>query len=143
MNKIPDFLSIGVTGVVILLFIAAIAFAAWCSFNDVARFPPIGSYYIGAVNGILAANLGGLLGISFVQNTIFAPKNTIDVLQWISAAVYLIVLVGVIIIWAFLGFKEDSTKVVSIFPEMTKNAIGILLAIFSASLGLQRSSTNN
>jgi hypothetical protein len=96
---------------------------------------------VSAVNGTLAANLGAVLGISFSFRGWQGPHRATEVLQWLAAAWYMMMLLLAAMFWGLAGFTEDTTKVMSILPEMTKNGVGILIAILAAVLGVQTALT--
>ena len=89
------------------------------------------------MNGTLAANLGAVLGISISLKGWQDPKDTTEVLQWVAAGWYVIMLFLAVVFWGMAGFTEEEAKVVSILPELTKNGIGIFIAILAAVLGVQ------
>jgi hypothetical protein len=93
------------------------------------------------VNPVLAANLGALLGISVSMKGWRGPKTTTEVIQWIAACWYVAMLLLAAIFWGLAGFTDDPEKVVALLPEMTKNGIGILVAILAAVLGVQTAMT--
>jgi hypothetical protein len=132
--------------VVLLMFGAGICVAArytlWVEGaprpNDM---PGIVSYFVSAVNGTLAANLGALLGISISLRGWRGPQNANELLQWIAAGLYVAMLLLATIFWGMAGFTDDGSKVVSILPDMTKNAVGIFIAILAAVLGVQTAVT--
>jgi hypothetical protein len=146
MEKIRTIFMVLVAAIVLVLFGAGIYVAArytlWVEGaprpNDM---PGIVSYFVSAVNGTLAANLGAVLGISISLRGWQAPRNTTELLQWIAAGWYLVMLLLATAFWGLAGFTEDETKVVSVLPEMTKNAIGIFIAVLAAVLGLQTAIT--
>jgi hypothetical protein len=132
---------------VLLLFLAGIWVAAdytlWVEGaprpNDM---PAIISYFVSAVNGTLAANLGALFGISISLGGWRGPQNKGELLQWMAAGFYVVGLSLAVLFWGLAGFTDDSSKVVSLLPEMTKNAVGIFIAILAAVLGVQTALTH-
>ena len=105
--------------------------------------PAIVSYFVAAVNGTLAANLGAVLGISISLQGWRDPETPTEKLQWVAAGWYVFVLLVAAAFWASAKFTEDSSKVVSLLPEMTKHAVGILIAILAAVLGVQTAITRS
>jgi hypothetical protein len=99
--------------------------------------PRILTYFASAANATLAANLGALLGISFSRVDWRGPEDATEVFQWIAAIFYVLMLVTATVCWGLTGFTEDTTRVVALLPEMTKNGIGIMIAILAATLGVQ------
>lgn len=102
-----------------------------------ADMPGIISYFVLAVNGTLAANLGAVLGISITPRGWQGPTDTVGRLQWFAAAWYVVMLVLAAVFWGMTGFTEEQTRVVSLLPAMTKNGVGIFIAILAAVLGVQ------
>ena len=98
--------------------------------------PRIVVYFVTAVNGTLAANLGAILGISVSMGEWPGPIGTTETMQWIAAAWYVVMLMFATIAWGLVGFTDDPTLIVPLLPEMTKNAIGIFIAILAAVLGV-------
>jgi len=135
-----------VAGAVLVLFAAGIVVAAaytlWVEGAPrPSDMPGIVSYFVTPVNGVLAANLGALLGISISMRGWREPKGQTEKLQWVAAGWYVAMLLLAAAFWAWAGFVEDPAKVVSILPELTKHGIGILIAILSAVLGVQTAVT--
>jgi hypothetical protein len=146
MKNVGVIFMAGVVGIVLVLYGLGIYVAARYSYwvDGAPRpgdMPEIVSYFVTAVNGILAANLGALLGISISFTGLRGPQTPTEVIQWIAAICYVIMLLMAAIIWGWEGFIDDPAKVVSLLPEMTKNAIGILIAILAAVLGVQTAVT--
>lgn len=98
--------------------------------------PGIVSYFVTAVNGALAANLGVLLGLSISHGVRRSPPNASDLFPWLAAVWYVAMLLLATAFWGMADFTDDGSKVVSLLPEMTKNAIGIFVAILAAVLGV-------
>lgn len=146
MDRVRVIFMVVVAGVVLLFFGAGIYIAArytlWVEGapkpNDM---PEIVSYFVTAVNGTLAANLGALLGISISLRGWRAPKNATEVLQWVAAGWYVAMLILATIFWGLAGFTDDASKVVSLLPELTKFMIGIFISILAAVLGVQTAVT--
>jgi hypothetical protein len=146
MDKVRVIFMVSVAVVVLLLFGAGIYVAArytlWVEGaprpNDM---PGIVSYFVLAVNATLAANLGALLGISISVKGWRSSRNALEVLQWVAAGWYVAMLLLAAVFWGLAGFTEDGSKVVSLLPEMTKHAIGILIAVLAAVLGVQTAIT--
>ena len=105
--------------------------------------PTIAAYFVSAVNGTLAANLGAVLGISISLRGWSSPRDLTERLQWFAAGWYVAMLLVAMGFWWKAGFTEDSSKVVSILPEMTKNGVGIFIAILAAVLGVQTAVTRS
>jgi hypothetical protein len=146
MKKIRVIFIVFVTGVVLLLFGAGIYVAAhytlWVEGAPKPdNMPGIVSYFVSAANATLAANLGAVLGISISLRGWQGPKDITEVLQWLAAGWYVAMLLLAIVFWGLAGFTENEAKVVSLLPELTKNGIGIFIAILAAVLGVQTALT--
>jgi len=146
MHKVRVIFMAVIAGVVLILFGVGIFVAARYTFwvDGAPRpgdMPGIVSYFVSAVNGTLAANLGALLGISISLRGWRGPKNATEVLQWVAAGWYVAMLLLAAAFWGWAGFTDDASKIVSLLPEMTKNAIGIFIAILAAVLGVQTAVT--
>ena len=132
--NIKEVLLIGVAIAVLGLFAAAVWMAGHRTPDDM---PAIVIYFVSAASATLAANLGAVLGISAITGNWPAPTSKTESLQWFAACWYLGVILMATILWGITGFSDDTTQVVSILPELTKNGIGIFVAILAAVLGVQ------
>ncbi len=145
MSKLPERLMMFVVSVALLAFGAGIVVAArytlWVTTPRPADMPAIVVYFVTAVNGILASNLGAVLGISISLYGWRGPKNTMEKLQWLAAGWYVAMLALATVLWGVMGFSEDPAKVVPLLPQLTKNAVGIFIAILAAVLGVQTAIT--
>jgi MFS family permease len=146
MSRAHEKFMIFVGGVALAAFGAGICMAArytlWVDGAPrPAEMPGIISYFVSAVNGTLAANLGAVLGIAITPRGWQGPTDTVGKLQWFAAAWYVAMLVLAAVFWGLAGFTDDQTKVVSLLPEMTKNGVGIFIAILAAVLGVQTAIT--
>ena len=137
-----------VAGVVLLLFgvgiYAAGHYTLWVQGAPKPdAMPGIVGYFVSAVNATLAANLGAVLGISISLNGWQGPKDITEVLQWLAAGWYVLMLLLATLFWGLAdpAFTPDAAKVVSLLPELTKNGIGIFIAILAAVLGVQTAIT--
>lgn len=142
MNKLPERFMIFVVSVALLAFGAGIVMAArYTLWVDGAPrpgdMPAIITYFVIAVNGILASNLGAVLGISISLRGWQGPRTTMELLQWLAAGWYVAMLALATILWGMVDFTEDASKVVPLLPQLTKNAVGIFIAILAAVLGVQ------
>ena len=139
MNKLPRHVMWGVAVAVMLLFAGGLVLAAVYSLSTPAapsRMPAVATFVVSSVNGILAANLGAILGVTAIlgfRSTLTDPER----LQWVAAAFYVITLVLVMVVWGFTGFDEGPEQIVAAIPEVGRTGIGVLLAVFAASLGIQ------
>lgn len=146
MFRVRMLFMVVLAAVVLLLFGVGIYVAAFYSFwiEGAPRpgdMPAIVSYFVSAVNATLAANLGALLGISFTIRGWKEPSTATETLQWAAAVWYVAMLLLAAAFWGMAGFTEDGSKIVPLLPEMTKNAIGIFIAILAAVLGVQTAVT--
>ena len=105
--------------------------------------PEIVGFFVAAVNGTLAANLGAVLGISISLRGWRDPDTATEKLQWLAAGWYVLMLALAAVFWGLTGFTDDSARVVALLPEMTKNGIGIMVAILAAVLGVQTAVTRS
>ncbi|MGH7500222.1 MAG: hypothetical protein ACREL7_00555 [Longimicrobiales bacterium] len=142
MDRFRQVFMIVVSALVMLAFSAGIVMAAWYTlWIDAAprpdEMPDVVTDFVSTVNGVLAANLGAILGISISLRGWQRPQQLTDALQWMAAAVYIAALAMAAIFWGLAGFTEDAARVVSILPELTRNGIGITIAILAAVLGVQ------
>jgi hypothetical protein len=131
-----------VAGAVLLLFGGGIYVAARFTFWVAGAprpgdMPAIVSYFVSAVNGVLAANLGALLGISVSSSGWRGPETATELLQWIAAGWYVVVMLAATVFWGMADFTNDTSKVVPLLPEMTRNLSGLSIAILAAVLGVQ------
>jgi hypothetical protein len=129
-------------GAVLLMFGSGIIIAAHYSLGSEkpSDMPGIVSYFVSVANGPLAANLGLLLGINLARPHWRVPKTMtiVERFHWIAAAWYVAMLVVAIVCWGAAHFVDDPSKVVPLLPELTKNAIGIFIAVLAAVLGVDR-----
>jgi hypothetical protein len=142
MPNIRETFMMTVTAFVLLAFGAGIAYAGWLTLwvsghPNPGAMPSIVTYFVTAVNGTLAANLGAVLGISISLRGWQQPMGATERMQWFAAAWYVAMMMLAIVLWGVTRFTDDPARVVSILPELTKNAIGIFIAILAAVLGVQ------
>lgn len=142
MNKIREILMITIALVVLLAFgggvYAAAHYTLWATGAPrPGDMPAIVSYFVSAVNGTLAANLGAVLGIIVLVTGWRGPQSRTELLQWIAASWYILMLIAASWFWGLTGFTEDNTKVASVLPELSKNGIGISIAVLAAVLGVR------
>lgn len=142
MSKLPSWVVGGIAGLVLALFLASIVYVGSLA-GDPQTTPGIVIYFLSTVNGLLAANLGAILGISVSAGGLRAAGSTRETLQWVAAAVYVAGLATLLIAWGIAGFSEDPTKVASVIPEIGRTAIGILIAVLAAALGVQAAADRN
>ena len=114
-------------------------------------YPEVLSTTIGAMQALLLANLGMVLGISIANpNSALArslmlnkevkslapppPLDVKDKVQLAAMVIYIISLIACLITWIVNGFSTDSKDVVSIISESGKMFIGVVLAYLTAVL---------
>jgi hypothetical protein len=141
VSKIPTVFLIAVAIVVLILFGAGIWTAGFYTLwvkeaPQPDKMPAIVAYLVSAVNGILAANIGALLGVHATKPP-NDPKTPTDVVQWVAAGWYLVMVVFAAYLWSGVRFAEKQGAVVPALPEVTKTGLGILIAVLAAVLGVQ------
>ena len=126
-----------IAGSVLLLFGTGIIFAViYTLCEKPSAMPEIVSYFVSMANGPLAANLGVLLGISIARRGWRGPESETEWFQWFAAGWYVAMLLVAVAGWGTKCFVDDASKVVPLLPELTKNAIGIFIAILATVLGV-------
>jgi hypothetical protein len=120
---------------------------------ETINYHPVLSSTIGAIQALLLANLGMLLGVSVstpnsniahslklsasTANPELAPPPPMDIkdkIQLFALAMYIISLIACLLTWIVNNFSSDSKDVVSIIPESGKMFIGVVLAYLTAVL---------
>lgn len=96
------------------------------------------------IGGVLATNLGGVLGISVEQAQTPGPEASFMLLlrnldapstiQVIAMYLYVVSLFIVAISWCRMGPKEDPAEVVPEVPQLTYTAIGIAGGLMAVAL---------
>jgi hypothetical protein len=138
MTHIREILLVSIAVVVLVLFGLGIGAAAYYTLKEnPTGMPGIVSYFVGAVNGTLAANLGAVLGISTAIRGWRRPETKTEKMQWIAACWYVGMLAFAGVAWGLVHFSEEKDKVVSVLPDLTKTGIGICIAVLAAVLGVQ------
>lgn len=142
MDQVRKIFMIVVAAIVVVAFCAGIIMAGYYTlWIDGApqpdRMPDVVSDFLSTVNGVLAANLGAILGISISLRGWRNPEQLSDALQWIAAGFYVVGIVAATILWGMAGFSEEQGTVVTTLPELTRNGIGIMIAVLAAVLGVQ------
>jgi hypothetical protein len=119
-----------------------------------SQYPEVLSTTIGAIQALLLANLGILLGISIARPDSSVAKSLMlssfkeradgfipppplqikDKIQLFALVIYIFSLVACLITWGHDSFSTDSKKVVSIISESGKMFIGVVLAYLTAVL---------
>jgi hypothetical protein len=118
------------------------------------QYPEMLSTSIGAIQALLLANLGILLGISIARPKSSVAKSLMlnsskekavgsippppleikDKIQLFALVIYIFSLIACLITWGHDSFLSDSKKVVSIISESGKMFIGVVLAYLTAVL---------
>ena len=96
------------------------AFQAYCEGKAAAFNTSFWTYIVTSVNGLLIINLTSLLGLQLYE------KDPITLRQWV-AFVYLLMLLGIFLFWAFNDFDSDG-KIPTILVEISKSFFALLLA---------------
>ena len=126
-------------------FIGGIALAAYYTLRDRANeMPSFPSRTVTGISGVLATNLGAVLGLSIAEIGEYAGALALDLaemsgpttIQVVASYLYIIGLVVAVVAWAIKGFSEDPGKVVPLLPELSRTFIGIIVGIAAVSLGI-------
>jgi len=135
MEKVLKIILAVIAGAALILFLLAIIAGGYYTLlvKKPGDMPGFLFSYAFAANGLLAANLGALLGIKISGGT-WNFINPNEMFQGIAVAFYLIMLLVAFVLWGLAGFTEDVSKVVSLLPELSKNLLGILLAALGTML---------
>ena len=137
MDKVRAIFMIVIAGSVLLMFGLGVIFAAsYTLCGKPCAMPGIVSNFVSMANGPLAANLGVLLGISIARRGWRGPENETERFQWLAAGWYVAMLLAAVAGWGTKCFADDASQVVPLLPELTKNAIGIFIAILATVLGV-------
>lgn len=141
MSRLPSWVVGSIAGLVLALFLASIVFVGFLGPSNPQDTPGIVIYFLSSVNGLLAANLGAILGISVSAGGLRQAQTTRETLQWVAAAVYVAGLATILVAWGIAGFSEDPTEVASVIPEIGRTSVGILIAVLAAAIGVQAASS--
>ena len=97
------------------------------------------------IGGILATNLGAVLGIKVEQAKKFGfdvgsflwadAADAPSMLQVGAAYLYLIGMLVALIGWIKLKFSEDPTQVVNILPQLSITLLGVCMGVLAVSIG--------
>jgi len=107
-------------------------------------FPSFASEAVTAIGGVLATNLGAVLGLTFAsipgKRAALRPWNglTTESLQKIAAYLYVVGLVTAAVFWGVKGFSDETTKVVSTLPELTRTLLGVIVGALAVAVGVAR-----
>ena len=138
IKKLQNTFMVVIAVAVLVSFGWGILLACIYTFRETPEeMPKIMLYLVSTVNGVLAANLGILLGLKLSPGSSQEPKGVTEVLQWLAAGWYLLMLLLAFVFWGTRGFPEESDLVVSALPEMANNAVGIFVSVLAAMLGVQ------
>jgi len=92
------------------------------------------------IGGILATNLGAVLGINVLKSNSPAFRimqvPTTEALQNAAAILYLVGLFLALLFWAFKAFKEDPDVVVPILPNLSLTLLGVMGGALAVIIGL-------
>jgi hypothetical protein len=98
-----------------------------------------------AVGGVLATNLGAVIGISVMQATftgasamgllLFKGADPPSVLQIGAAYCYIVGLLIALVGWARTGFSDDPKVVVDVLPQMSQTLLGVVVGVLAVALG--------
>jgi len=130
---------------IVFFFWGIIRAIYWTKKEDPAQMPPFLRQVVTAIGGILAANVGVVLGIKIEQalyqdinlitNIFTIPEDTTVLLQLIAAILYGIGMLMAFIAWGRKKFTEDPDKVVSILPQLSQTLLGIIVGACAIVLG--------
>ncbi|QIL40572.1 hypothetical protein G7074_15640 [Pedobacter sp. HDW13] len=136
--------------------VAAYLYGVWiaCSISWAPRDTPVSinsflSSVVSSIAAVLATNLGAVLGISITkpQSPFGKLKNWTSfsllandgatIFQIIACFVYVLSLLAAAIVWVHTGFETESTKIISLIPEMTKSLVGVIIGVMAISLNVK------
>jgi hypothetical protein len=108
--------------------------------GDMPRFV---DQMITTIGGVLATNLGAVLGIKFAEGSsllslqLQTPAPTIPgTLQIIAAVLYAIGLLAAIIAWLCKGFTNDPNIVVPAIPRLSQTLLGVAVGALALAIGV-------
>jgi predicted transporter len=124
-----------------LFFLGGIIAAGILSIKGKPKnMPAFLSRTVTTIGGILATNLGAVLGINVVRSNSPAFRivqvPTTEVLQNAAAILYLVGLLAALLFWAFKAFKEDPDVVVPTLPELSLTLLGVIGGALAVIIGL-------
>jgi len=108
------------------------------------KMPPFLKQTVTLIGGVLATNLGAVLGISVARGVspslrIWAVPTT-QALQMAAVILYVVGLLLAAVFWAINGFKENPNGgpivVVSTLPELTRILLGVIIGAAIVVLGI-------
>lgn len=133
------------TAIFAILAIGFFAYAIYSAihFTSIGKpgdMPNILNHVIIVVGGVLATNLGAVLGIQVDQGGGFSlgfRKISTDPsigIREICAFLYAIALIIALIFWGISGFTEKSTEIVDSIPMLSKTLIGVAVGALTVVL---------
>ncbi len=111
-----------------------------------ANMPAFLTHVMTTIGGVLATNLGAVLGLTVAQSAglisaeslpWYAP--TAANLQVIAAYVYVVGLLAATGLWAAKRFTAGQDHVVSTLPELAKTLLGVMAGALAVMLGVAQS----
>jgi hypothetical protein len=109
------------------------------------KMPEIANWAITAIGGVLAINLGAVLGLKIAEGTSFksfkikALKEPVPSAIQIGAAfLYVLILFVALIVWAILGFESKPENIVPAIPSLSKTLCGVIVGTLAAALNVTR-----
>lgn len=132
-------------GCALVTFIGGIIWAVVLSFKKKPQNMPVYlNELVITINGILAANLGSVLGQHVAGVTAYQiaeGKGICDLssavqTQIVAVLLYLLILVGTLIVWAAKKFSEKPEEVVPIIPQLSKTFFGVAAGCLAIILGV-------
>ncbi len=125
--------------------ISAIQFSFSGTPDDMPRFI---RQVVTAIGGILATNLGAVLGVKIEQAKslgfdtkrffVGAVGDAPSTLQLVAAYLYVFGLLVALWGWWKLGFTEDPSKVVVTLPQLSQTLLGVAVGVLAVALGNTR-----
>lgn len=134
--NIKDYVILALFAVAIILFFVGI-FAAikWTKKGEPGNMPPFLQRWVTRMSGVLAANLGAILGIkieqaftlkrNFLATFFEIPADMTHTIQLFTAGLYGVGMLIALIAWGTVRFSEDPEKVVITIPQLTRTLLGI------------------
>lgn len=125
-----------------LFFLYVVFLAILYSFKETPdKMPEIANWAITAIGGVLAINLGGVLGLKIAEGylKIKALKEpTPSVIQIVAAFLYVLILIVAFVVWAILGFESKPEEIVPAIPSLSKTLCGVLVGALAVALNVTR-----
>jgi len=109
-----------------------------------AQMPPFARQIVTAIGGVLATNLGAVLGITVQQARaggmdlasmlVAAGADTPTKLQVAAAYLYVLGLLIALYGWWRLRFTEDPDRVVVTLPQLSQTLLGVVVGVVAVAL---------